>query len=85
MGKPTSQEKMDIIKTNGEWTLLVKMPSEKEPTTFKNAELKSNEFIFVNDSIEFPNKIKYRIEGERIKATISNEEMEIPFEFGKIE
>ena len=33
---------------------------------------------------QFPKKVKYWVEGEKIKATISNEEMEIPFEFEKI-
>lgn len=79
-----SQEKMNIIEKDGKWILLVKMPNEKEPTKFKNAELKNNEFVFVNDSIDFPKKIKYWIEGEKIKASVSNEKMEIPFEFEKI-
>ena len=79
-----SQEKMSIIEEDGKWILLVKMPNEKEPTKFKNAELKNNEFVFVNDSIDFPKKVKYWIEGKKIKASVSNEEMEIPFEFEKI-
>ncbi|UOE37022.1 DUF6265 family protein [Chryseobacterium oryzae] len=83
-GDTVSQEKMNIIEKDGKWTLLVKMPNEKEPTKFKNAELKNNEFVFVNDSIDFPKKVKYWIEGEKIKATVSNEKMEIPFEFEKI-
>ena len=83
-GDTVSQEKMNIIEIGGKWTLLVKMPDEKESTKFKIAELKKNEFVFVNDSIDFPKKVKYWVEGEKIKATISNEEMEIPFEFEKI-
>ena len=79
-----SQETMNIIENDGKWILFVKMPNEKEPTKFKNAQLKNNEFIFVNDSIDFPKKIKYWIDGEKIKATVSNEEMEIPFEFEKV-
>ena len=46
--------------------------------------LKNNEFVCVNDSIDFPKKIKYWTDGEKIKAKISNEEMEIPFEFSWI-
>ncbi|WP_039054389.1 DUF6265 family protein [Sphingobacterium sp. T2] len=83
-GDTISQEKMDIIETNGKWTLFVKAPDEKEATTFEMAELKNNEFTFVNDSIDFPKKIRYWIEGDKMQATISNDEMEIPFEFEKI-
>ena len=83
-GDTISQEKMDIIETNGKWTLFVKMPNDKEATKFEMTELKNNEFVCVNDSIDFPKKIKYWTDGEKIKAKISNEEMEIPFEFSRI-
>jgi len=82
-GDTISQEKMDMIETNGKWTLFVKMPNEKEATTFEMIELKNNEFVCVNDSIDFPKKIKYWLDGEKMKAKISNDEMEIPFEFEK--
>lgn len=82
-GDTISQEKMDIIETKGRWTLFVKMPNEKEPTTFQMTELKSNKFVCVNDSIDFPKRIQYWIEGNKMKANISNDEMEIPFEFEK--
>jgi len=83
-GDTVSQEKMDIIGTNGKWILFVKMPNEKEATAFQMAELKNNEFTCINDSIDFPKKIRYWIEGDKMKAKISNGEMEIPFEFEKI-
>ena len=83
-GDTISQEKMDIIETSGKWTLFVKMPNDKEATKFEMTELKYNEFVCVNDSNDFPKKIKYWTDGEKIKAEISNEEMEIPFEFSRI-
>ncbi|SDC12972.1 DUF6265 family protein [Niabella drilacis] len=83
-GDTISQEKMDIIQTNGKWTLFVKMPNEKQATTFEMTELKNNEFTCSNDSIDFPKKIRYWIEGDKMKAKISNDEMEIPFEFEKV-
>lgn len=83
-GDTISQEKMDIIQKNGKWTLYVKMPYENEATTFEMMELKNNEFTFVNDTIDFPNKIQYWIEGDKMNAKISNAEMEIPFVFEKI-
>ena len=63
---------MDIIETNGKWTLFVKMPNDKEATKFEMTELKNNEFVCVNDSIDFPKKIKYWTDGEKIKAKIEN-------------
>ena len=79
-----SQEKMRIIENNGKWTLEVKMPEEKESTIFINKDLKKSEFLFVNDSISFPNKIKYWLEGDNLKALVSSKDMEIPFDFQRI-
>ncbi|WP_437918783.1 DUF6265 family protein [Sphingobacterium sp. LRF_L2] len=83
-GDTISQEKMDIIESDGKWNLFVKMPAEKEATKFMLIELKKNGFTCVNDSIDFPNNIQYWMEGEKLKAKISNEEMEIPFDFVRI-
>lgn len=83
-GDTVSQEKMEIIETSGKWTLFVKMPDEKEATSFEMNELKNNEFICVNDSVDFPKKIKYWLDGDKMKAEISNDEIKIPFEFEKI-
>jgi len=80
-----SQETMKLIKMDGNWKLLVKTPDEKEPIEFKMLELKrTNEFTCVNDSIDFPKRIQYWTEGDKLKAKISNDEMNIPFEFEKI-
>ncbi len=83
-GDTISQEKMNFVEANGKWDLFVKMPEDKEPTKFQMTELKNNEFVCVNESIDFPKKIQYSFDGEKLKAKISNEEMEIPFEFEKV-
>jgi len=83
-GDTISQEKMDLIESNGQWNLFVKMPDDKEATRFRMIELKNNEFVCANDSIDFPKRIRYWSEGETLKAKIANEEIEIPFEFEKI-
>jgi galactokinase/mevalonate kinase-like predicted kinase len=64
--------------------VFVKVPEEKEATEFKMAEIKSGEFVCTNDSIDFPKQIHYWMDGKKMKATISNEKMEILFEFEKI-
>lgn len=83
-GDTVSQEKMDIIETNAKWMLHVKMPNEKQATIFKITEIKTNEFICINNTNDFPNKIKYWLDGEKLKANIANNKMEINFEFEKI-
>ncbi|KFC33507.1 hypothetical protein FF18_08900 [Elizabethkingia anophelis] len=79
-----SQEQMSLIKSNGEWSLFVKTPNEKKPIKFKMTELNEDKFVCINDSIDFPKRIQYWIENGKLKAKISNEKMEIPFEFKKV-
>ena len=83
-GDTIKQERIKLTESNGIWTLTVKVPEEKESITFKMTELKDYEFVCKNDSIDFPKKIRYWSEGEKLKAEVSNDEMKIPFEFEKI-
>ena len=78
------QEQIKLIKNNEQWNLIVKVPDETESVSFKMTEHRDSEFICVNNEIEFPNKIHYWKKGERIYATVSNSEMEIPFEFERL-
>lgn len=82
-GDTISQEQMTFRESDGTWKLLVKTPEEKTPVEFKMSELSKNKFVCMNDSIDFPTKIRYWKEGERLKASISNKSMEIPFDFEK--
>jgi hypothetical protein len=59
-----SKEEMKIVEKNGEWNLIVKTREEKEPTKFKMSELKSDKFVCVNDTIDFPKRIEYWKNGE---------------------
>ncbi len=78
------QERIKLKKSNGKWDLFVKVPEETESIVFEMTEHNANEFVCVNNKIDFPNKIKYWKSGKTLKATVSNSEMEIPFEFEKI-
>lgn len=62
----------------------MKIPGEKETAEFKITELKDNEFVCVNEANDFPKKIEYRSEGGMLTAKISDENIEIPFEFERI-
>ena len=66
-GDTISQEKMDIIETNGKWTLFVKMPNDKEATKFEMTELKNNEFVCVNDSNDFQRKLNIGLTEKKLK------------------
>ena len=78
------QETMRLVDTNGTWNLVVKAPDEIKPTLFKMTNHTDNEFTCENHEIEFPNKIKYWKNGDKMNALVSNPEMEIPFEFEKL-
>jgi hypothetical protein len=75
---------LKIVEKNGEWNLIVKTREEKEPTKFKMSELKSDKFVCVNDTIDFPKRIEYWKNGEKINATVSGGDLTIPFEFERM-
>lgn len=83
-GDTVSQESMVISQNNGTWELGVSTPEEPEAVVFINIQLLESEFIFENNEIDFPNKIKYWKEGNKMMATIANSEMEIAYEFEKV-
>ncbi len=83
-GDTIKQEKIQLNKVDGDWNLSVKVPEESESITFKMIQYGKNEFICENNEIDFPNKIKYWKNGDKINASVSNAEMEIPFEFEKL-
>lgn len=84
-GDTLKQEKIRLIKVKGKWNLTVKVPEESESVTFNGVSHNENEFTCENNEINFPNKIKYWKNGNRINAMVSGGEMEIPFEFEKLE
>ena len=83
-GDTIKQEKIQLFKVSGKWNLTVKAPEDSESITFKGLSYNENEFICENLELDFPNKIKYWKNGEKINASVSNAEMEIPFEFEKL-
>ena len=77
------QEKIRLIKLNNNWTLEVQPQDEPKPITFKMISYNDHEFICENKELEFPNKIKYWKNGDKLNATVSGGDMTIPFEFEK--
>ena len=83
-GDTIKQEKIRLTKINGKWNLNVKVPEESESITFNGISHNENEFTCKNIEIDFPNKIKYWKNGNRINAMVSGGEMKIQFEFVKL-
>ena len=83
-GDTIKQEIIQLINTNEKWNLTVKVPEEMESITFKMTNHSENEFTCENTEIDFPNKIRYWKNGDKINASVSNSEMEIQFEFKKL-
>lgn len=82
-GDTIKQEKIRLIKANGKWNLTVRTPDETKATIFKMIDHTESEFTCENKEIDFPNKIRYWKNGNKINASVSNAEMVIPFEFEK--
>jgi len=83
-GDTIKQEKILLIKKHKKWNLVVKVPEEAESITFKGVHYTKNEFTCENNDIDFPNRIRYWKNGNKISATVSGGEMKISFEFEKI-
>ena len=83
-GDTIKQEKIRLTKTSGKWDLTVKIPEESESITFNGISHNETEFTCENNEIDFPNKIKYWKNGNRINAMVSGGGMETPFEFEKL-
>lgn len=83
-GDTSSKERMDFLYANDTWNLFI-IPSPGATTeTFYMKEMQKNSFVFRNDTIDFPNEIRYWIEGEQLHAVIANEEFEVPFVFERL-
>ena len=83
-GDTIKQERIQIIHQNRKWDLIVKVPEEMEAIIFPITEIKSSEFTCTNDSLDFPKKIKYWKNGEKINAMVTGDSLKIDFEFERL-
>ena len=79
------QERMILKEDSGIWTLNIWSPNETEPVVFTLTDIRDSSFTSENPDHDFPKKIIYRSQRGGIFASVSNEEMEIPFEFARLE
>lgn len=80
-----NQEKMVLSKSDGSWQLKVKTPDEQDFIAFEMTMMKDGLFECNNDSLAFPKKITYWRDGEKLKANVAGDSLQIPFEFSEIE
>lgn len=80
----TFNEHMQLIKQDSVWILEVGGPNEL-PTKFTITSHTKNSLVAENPEHDFPKKISYSYFDDTLSAKVSNEEMEIPFIFWRIE
>ena len=73
-------EQMKILKKTD--TLFLEVSGVNEtPTLFKFTEQTATSFVCENPENEFPKKIKYWLENDQLKASVSNADFKIEFAF----
>lgn len=80
-----SKEKMKIVNVDGKWNLLVKTQEEKDFIRFEMPEIQDDKFECKNDTLDFPKLIKYWKNGNKINALVSGDNLNLSFEFKRIE
>lgn len=80
----TFKEDLRLIRNNGSWTFEVRGVNT-EMTPFTIIEQTDTSFLCENQKNEFPKRIEYIFHNKTLTAKISDEKMEIPFIFEKIE
>jgi hypothetical protein len=75
-------EKMRLIKLNSIWNLEI-TGADKKPMLFVFINQTNYSFICENKENDFPKKIQYTKDNETLVAKISNDTLEIPFQFKK--
>lgn len=78
-------EKLQIVTDRGQLFYVASVDENNAPVYFKMIEIGSNGFICENPEHDFPRRIAYVREGNRLKATISGDGKEIDFLFLKVE
>ena len=83
-GKDTTFfEKLQILEKND--TLFLEVSGVNEtPTLFKFTSQTVTSFVCENPNNEFPEKIKYWLENQQLKAEVSNTDFKIDFVFEKV-
>lgn len=83
-GKDTSfVEKLKVVIKDGGIYYVADVPQNNQAVYFKFTELTDHTFVCENPDHDFPKKISYRLEGNKIKATISGDGKSMDYLFDK--
>lgn len=80
----TFQEHLSLVRENNQWILKVAGPNET-PVSFEVTGFSPISFTAENPTHDFPKKITYSYFDDTLSAKVSNEEMEIPFIFWRVQ
>jgi len=83
-GDTIAQEILRLRKADGQWDLIVTLSAGQEPVTFRVTRYGEHTFTCENPENDFPQKITYWEAEGKLRASVSNPEMEIPFVFGPL-
>ncbi len=74
-------EKIKVVMKEGNIYYVADVPENKEPLYFKLIDITDNGFTCENPQHDFPKRIEYRLEGTKLKATISANDRSIEYLF----
>ena len=74
-------EKLKIVIEKGKLFYVADVPENKKLVYFEITSVKSNGFVCENPQHDFPKKIEYQLEGDKLLATISGGEKKIEYFF----
>ena len=80
-GKTIFEEKLRIAPKNGAVYYVADVPENAQPVYFKLTELNKNGFSFENPAHDFPQKIVYKRDEDRLHVRISAGDKASEFEF----
>jgi hypothetical protein len=82
-GETVFEEKLRIVPKEGMVYYVADVPENAQPVYFKLTELSEKGFSFENPAHDFPQKIVYKRDGDRLRARISAGDKAEEFEFGR--
>ncbi len=77
-------ENLKIQKKEGDLFYVAEVAHNPAPTFFKIVTYGKNEFSCENPSHDFPKRIDYTLEGDRLTVVISGDGKAVPFRFKKL-
>ncbi|WP_424962026.1 DUF6265 family protein [Ekhidna sp.] len=81
----TFVEKLKIVQKDGSMHYVAYVSANAEPTYFKITSVSESGFVSENPEHDFPKKIEYMLEGNRMTAVISAGEKKMGFVFEKMD